>query len=244
MSSNGIPHSVCGQLSNKPRLELRIANRTLGRGRGRAKAYRGGPCQETRTTASRYRPGHALTYGPYITDREFHNAPASTDCYQTGEHIKARVASNSAVAATSTPMLKLQIEGTQRTSTCRSGDSAATEFVFAYTVVVGTHLKVNAWYSALIKSFWRREGSHRNGQQQRERKRAGLVLMIGALGATVCGGSDEPELPDTTAASVLAYLEEVDYRESWELWPGRGEKYQGDDPHGILLTTYLNPCRL
>ena len=152
------------------------------------------------------------------------------------------MASNSAVAATSTPMLKLQIEGNQRTSTCRSGDSAATEFVFAYTVVVGTHLKVNAWYSALIKSFWRRDGSHRNGQQQRERKRAGLVLMIGALGATVCGGSDEPELPDTTAASVLAYLEEVDYRESWELWPGRGEKYQGDDPHGILLTTYLNPA--
>ena len=67
-----------------------------------------------------------------------------------------------------------------------------------------------------------------------------LVLVIGAVGATACGGPDEPELPDTTAAAVLAYLEEVDYRESWELWPGRGEKYQGGDPHGMLLTTYLN----
>ena len=41
---------------------------------------------------------------------------------------------------------------------------------------------------------------------------------------------------------MIAYLDEVDYQESWELWPGRGEKYQGDDLHGALLTTYLNPA--
>ncbi len=67
-----------------------------------------------------------------------------------------------------------------------------------------------------------------------------LVLMLEAAAMTACGNSDEPELPDTTAASMLADLEEVDYRESWELWPGRGEKYQGDEPHGMLLTTHLN----
>ena len=50
-----------------------------------------------------------------------------------------------------------------------------------------------------------------------------VVLMVGA-----------------TAASVLAYLEEVDYQESWEMWRGLGGKYEGGDPHGILLTTYLN----
>ena len=69
-----------------------------------------------------------------------------------------------------------------------------------------------------------------------------LVLMVGAITVAACGGSDEPELPGTNAASVLAYLEEVDYQKSWELWPGVGEKYQGSDPHGMLLTTYLNPA--
>ncbi len=69
-----------------------------------------------------------------------------------------------------------------------------------------------------------------------------LVLMVGAITVAACGGSDEPELPGTNAASVVAYLEEVDYQKSWELWPGVGEKYQGSDPHGMLLTTYLNPA--
>ena len=69
-----------------------------------------------------------------------------------------------------------------------------------------------------------------------------LVLVVSAIAAAGCA-SDEPELPDTTAASVLAYLEEVDYQnnEDWKLWPGLGEKYQGQEPHGMLLTTYLNP---
>lgn len=27
---------------------------------------------------------------------------------------------------------------------------------------------------------------------------------------------------------------------TWELWPGKGEMYAGTEPHGVLLTTYLN----
>ena len=68
-----------------------------------------------------------------------------------------------------------------------------------------------------------------------------IVLMAGSIAVVACG-SDEPYLPDPTAASVVAYLGEVDYQKSWELWPGLGEKYQGGDPHGMLLTTYLNPA--
>ena len=71
-----------------------------------------------------------------------------------------------------------------------------------------------------------------------------LVIVAGLMAAAACGGSEGPDLPDTTAASVLAYLEEVDYQESWELWPGLGEKVAGGDPHGMLLTTYLNPPAL
>ena len=69
-----------------------------------------------------------------------------------------------------------------------------------------------------------------------------LVLISGAIAMAACDFFGEPEMPDTTAASVLAYLDEVDYQESWELWPGLGEKYQGGEPHGMLLTTYLNPA--
>ena len=71
-----------------------------------------------------------------------------------------------------------------------------------------------------------------------------LVLMLSAIALAACGESDGPDRPDTTAASVIAYLEEVDYQESWELWPGLGEKVEGGEPHGMLLTTYLNPVAL
>ena len=70
-----------------------------------------------------------------------------------------------------------------------------------------------------------------------------MAILSVVLALAACG-SDEPELPGTTAASVLAYLDEVDYRNSddWKLWPGTTEKYQGDDPHGAQLTTSLNPA--
>lgn len=45
--------------------------------------------------------------------------------------------------------------------------------------------------------------------------------------------------PDTTGASVWAYLHENEYQE-WATWPEKGEMYQGQAPHGARLTTYLN----
>ena len=52
-----------------------------------------------------------------------------------------------------------------------------------------------------------------------------MAILSVVLALAACG-SDELELPDTTAASVLAYLDEVDYRNSddWKLWPGTTEK--------------------
>ena len=35
-----------------------------------------------------------------------------------------------------------------------------------------------------------------------------------------------------------------DYRQNWELWPGKGELYEGGEPHGALFTTYMNPIAL
>lgn len=48
------------------------------------------------------------------------------------------------------------------------------------------------------------------------------------------------EGPDTTAEALWAYLREQDYRADWRLWPGKGRLYEGREPHGMLLTTYVN----
>ena len=87
-----------------------------------------------------------------------------------------------------------------------------------------------------------------------------LFLTIGftALAAGGCGPADEPEgeaaVPtpqasavaeaDTTGAAIWAHLQQSDYRDTWTLWPGKGELYTGQEPHGMLLTTYLNDVAL
>lgn len=53
-----------------------------------------------------------------------------------------------------------------------------------------------------------------------------------------------PDLPDTTGAAVWAYLEAVGYQDNWALWPDKGELYTGQEPHGMLLTSYLNEAAL
>lgn len=51
---------------------------------------------------------------------------------------------------------------------------------------------------------------------------------------------EEASLPDTTAQAVWSYLSDNDYSQNWEMWPGKSAFYQGTEPHGALLTTYLN----
>jgi hypothetical protein len=72
---------------------------------------------------------------------------------------------------------------------------------------------------------------------------AGLLAACGdeqqpppvpASAATEVGAPQEP-----TAESVWAQLQSEDYS-SWPLWPGTTERYEGTEPHGMLLTTYVN----
>ncbi len=78
----------------------------------------------------------------------------------------------------------------------------------------------------------------------RQRTFLGIALpVVLGLAAMACSSGD-PDLPDTTGAAPWSFLDEVDYTENWELWPGKGEKYQGGEPHGALFTTYLNPVAL
>lgn len=48
------------------------------------------------------------------------------------------------------------------------------------------------------------------------------------------------EWPDTTAQAVWEFLQSSGYAEEWPMWPGTDAYYEGTEPHGMLLTTYLN----
>lgn len=89
----------------------------------------------------------------------------------------------------------------------------------------------------------------------------GLPTILIALGAFVAACQPPPEAadpagdtaapapapatrpapPDTTGPALWSFLREQRYRESWELWPGLDRLYPGTEPHGALLTTYVNP---
>ncbi len=88
------------------------------------------------------------------------------------------------------------------------------------------------------------------------RDRIGRTLVacavIFAVGCTGGEGDEAAEegnqaavaaLPDTTAEAVWAHLESAGY-ENWSMWPGKEAKYTGGEPHGMLLTTYLNDVAL
>lgn len=46
--------------------------------------------------------------------------------------------------------------------------------------------------------------------------------------------------PDTTGAAIWAHIQDENYEDTWNLWPGLDPFYTGNDPHGRLLTTYTN----
>ncbi len=47
-------------------------------------------------------------------------------------------------------------------------------------------------------------------------------------------------MPEASGSALWAYLQGADYQANWQLWPGTAEKYEGTEPHGMLLTTYVN----
>lgn len=98
--------------------------------------------------------------------------------------------------------------------------------------------------------------------------RARSLLIAPLLALAACGGGDAPDeaidegpapdeeaaaameqmvpgiVPDTAADALWETLQTADYRANWELWPEKGELYSGGEPHGMLLTTYLNGVAL
>lgn len=71
-----------------------------------------------------------------------------------------------------------------------------------------------------------------------------VLLMAAAASASAAEpnarGNAADGLPPPEADAVWAHLQQQDYRESWSLWPGTSELYEGTEPHGALLSTYVN----
>jgi hypothetical protein len=77
------------------------------------------------------------------------------------------------------------------------------------------------------------------------------IIIAATATLSACGGAEAPQPAqesagtevdagqDPTAESVWAQIQSEDYR-SWALWPGTSQRYEGTEPHGMLLTTYVN----
>jgi hypothetical protein len=51
-------------------------------------------------------------------------------------------------------------------------------------------------------------------------------------------------MPGADAEKLHQYLTREKPYTAWQLWPGKGKLYPGTEPHGALLTTYVNDVAL
>jgi hypothetical protein len=48
------------------------------------------------------------------------------------------------------------------------------------------------------------------------------------------------EMPAANGKALWDYLKKENYAKHWKMWPGKKALYPGKEPHGALLTTYVN----
>lgn len=65
----------------------------------------------------------------------------------------------------------------------------------------------------------------------------GVLLLCGSVEGVA---AQEKVLVPEGQAVIDFLTKTVNYR-SWPLWPGKGELYPGQHPHGAFLTTYVSP---
>src|SRR5574340_504825 len=47
-------------------------------------------------------------------------------------------------------------------------------------------------------------------------------------------------MPGPDAEKLNQYINRYDPYTAWGMWPGKGKLYKGTEPHGALLTTFIN----
>lgn len=71
------------------------------------------------------------------------------------------------------------------------------------------------------------------------------VMLIGLAAVAYAIHEEKPSetmatLPGPDAAKLYDYITKANPYFKWELWPGKGRLYEGREPHGSFLTTYVN----
>lgn len=67
----------------------------------------------------------------------------------------------------------------------------------------------------------------------------GSAFIAHAIHETIPAETQIAE-PGPDAAQLSEYIVKFKPYTSWQLWPGKGKLYPGKEPHGSLLTTYVN----
>lgn len=72
-----------------------------------------------------------------------------------------------------------------------------------------------------------------------------IVLVLGAALSAYAIHEVVPSetlvpLPGPDAERLNDYIIKYEPYRSWQLWPGKGRLYEGTQPHGMLLTTFVN----
>lgn len=76
---------------------------------------------------------------------------------------------------------------------------------------------------------------------------AGIMLILSSFAYAI---HDTPAaesgvaMPGADAAELYGYVTKKSPYTGWQLWPGKGRMYQGTQPHGEFLTTYVNEAAM
>jgi hypothetical protein len=66
------------------------------------------------------------------------------------------------------------------------------------------------------------------------------LLTIPVVGLAMSHG----KMPAAEGKAMHEYITKVNPYEKWSMWPGKEKLYPGTEPHGALLTTYVNEAAL
>ncbi len=105
-------------------------------------------------------------------------------------------------------------------------------------------------FSLQVASIFPKEFKKEKNMKKYVAVLSAVVFVIVAVIASYAGNSEPPlvlpyesvikHMPWAAGGDVRYHITiHKPYRE-WAKWPGKGEMYQGKEPHGALLTTYVN----
>jgi hypothetical protein len=67
------------------------------------------------------------------------------------------------------------------------------------------------------------------------------IILEGVVPAGMLGGRSRQSMTiQPTGADIWGLLTKMEYSKKWRMWPGKTSLYPGKEPHGAVLTTYVN----